>query len=53
MATCRTQARQSIGLARSDYRFRKRGLLAAIGFMGLLAAGLALKLRQIDRRRRL
>ena len=33
-------------------RFRKRGLLAAIGFMGLLAVGIVLKLREIDRRRR-
>ena len=46
------KARQSITAARSDYRFRKGGLLAAIGFMGLLAAGIVLKLREIDRRRR-
>jgi Cytochrome c3 len=46
------KARQSISAARADYRFRKRGLVAAIGFMGLLAVGIALKLREIDRRRR-
>ena len=46
------KARESINAARKDYRFRKGGLLAAIGFMGLLAAGIALKLREIGRRRR-
>jgi predicted CXXCH cytochrome family protein len=46
------KARQSIAAARSEDRFRKRGLLAAIGFMGLLAAGIALKVREIGRRRR-
>jgi hypothetical protein len=46
------KARQSIAAARGDYRFRKGGLVAAIGFMGLLAAGIMLKLREIGRRRR-
>lgn len=45
------KSRKAIATAREDYRFRKRGLLAAIGFMGLLAVGIALKLREIDRRR--
>ena len=46
------KARESVATARNDYRFRKRGLLAAIGFMALLAMGIGLKLRDIDRRRR-
>ncbi|HYZ89470.1 MAG TPA: hypothetical protein VE620_09265 [Myxococcales bacterium] len=44
------KARESVSVARSDYRFRKRGLVTAIGFMGLLALGIALKLREIGRR---
>jgi predicted CXXCH cytochrome family protein len=46
------KARAAIVTARGDYRFRKRGLLAAIGFMAFLAAGIAVKLRGIDRLRR-
>ncbi|HYV67815.1 MAG TPA: cytochrome c3 family protein [Myxococcales bacterium] len=45
-------AHKSIAAAQGDYRFRKRGLLAAIGFMSLLALGIGLKVRDIERRRR-
>jgi predicted CXXCH cytochrome family protein len=45
------KARQSIAIAHGDHRFRQRGLLAAIGSIGLLALGIALKLREIGRRR--
>jgi hypothetical protein len=46
------KARSVVAGARSEYRFRTRGLLAAIGFMSVLAFGIALKLREIERRRR-
>ena len=45
------KARQSIAAAHGDYRFRQRGLLAAIASIGLLALGIALKLRDTVRRR--
>jgi hypothetical protein len=47
-----TRGRQSVTTARADYRFRQRGLLLAIGSIGLLALGIALKLREAERRRR-
>jgi hypothetical protein len=34
-----------------EYRFRRNGLLGAIGMISLLGVSLALKIRQIDRRR--
>jgi len=46
------RAREAIAAAGNDYRFRKRGLVAAIGFMGLFAIGIALKLREIEKRRK-
>ena len=46
-----TKARQSIAVAHADHRFRQRGLLAALGSIGLLALGIALKLRDLGRRR--
>ena len=46
------KARQSIDTANADYRFRQRGLLAAIGSIGVLALAIALKLRELGRRRR-
>jgi predicted CXXCH cytochrome family protein len=39
------------GDAHGEHRFRMRGLLGAMGVMALLALGLALKLRELDRRR--
>ena len=45
------RARQSIAAAHADHRLRQRGLLAAIGSIGLLALGIALKLRELRRRR--
>jgi len=46
------KARQSIAAAHADYGFRRRGLLAAIGSIGVLALGIALKLRDMERRRK-
>ena len=46
------KARQSIDAGHADYRFRQRGLLAAIGSIGVLALAIALKLRELGRRRR-
>jgi len=46
------KARQSIDAAHADYRFRQRGLLAAIGSIGVLALAIALKLRELGRRRK-
>src|SRR5213079_1262657 len=46
------KARQSIDTANADYRFRQRGLLAAIGSIGVLALAIALKLRELGRRRK-
>jgi hypothetical protein len=45
------KGRESLTSARADYRFRQRGLLLAIGSIGLLALGIALKLRDTERRR--
>ncbi|HUJ26537.1 MAG TPA: hypothetical protein VLW85_10990 [Myxococcales bacterium] len=45
------KGRQSVATARADYRFRQRGLLLALGSIGLLAIGIALKLRDAERRR--
>ena len=46
-----TRARASIVTARADHGFRQRGLLLAIGSIGLLALGIGLKLRETERRR--
>ena len=46
------KARQAIAAGHGDYRFRQRGLVAAIGSIGLLAIGIALKLRDLERRRK-
>ena len=45
------KARQSIASARGDYQFRRRGLLTAIASIGLLALAIALKLREMGRKR--
>ena len=45
------KARGSIVTAHVDYRFRRRGLLIAIGSIGLLALGIGFKLRENERRR--
>ena len=45
------KGRELIAEERREARFRTRGLLAAIGFMSLIAAGIALKLREIGKRR--
>jgi hypothetical protein len=45
------KARTAVAEARSDQKFRQRGLLAALGSIGLLALGIALKLRDVERRR--
>jgi len=45
------RARQSVAAARADHRFRQKGLLAAIGSIGLLALAIGLKLRELERRR--
>ena len=45
------KGRELITESRHEARFRTRGLLAAIGFMSLIAAGIALKLREIGKRR--
>ena len=45
------KARASIDTAHIDYRFRQRGLLLAIGSIGLLALGIGLKLRKTERQR--
>jgi hypothetical protein len=45
------KARSLVDESKSEYRFRTRGLLAAIGFMSLLALGIALKLRDVEHRR--
>jgi predicted CXXCH cytochrome family protein len=44
------KGRELIVEARHEARFRTRGLLAAIGFMTLIAVGIALKLREIGKR---
>jgi hypothetical protein len=43
------KGRELIGEARHEAGFRTRGLLAAIGFMSLIAVGIALKLRRMDK----
>ena len=45
------KARNSIQTAHADHQFRRQGLIGAMGFMILLAAGIALKLRGIEKRR--
>ncbi|HTO96517.1 MAG TPA: cytochrome c3 family protein [Myxococcales bacterium] len=45
------KSRELIADSRHEVRFRTRGLLAAIGFMSLIAVGIALKLREIGRKR--
>ncbi|MFL5415532.1 MAG: cytochrome c3 family protein [Myxococcales bacterium] len=45
------KGRELIAQTRREAGFRSRGLLAAIGFMALIAAGIALKLREIGKRR--
>ena len=45
------KSRQLVVEARKEFRFRRNGLIGAIAFLGLLAVGIALKLRQIERRR--
>ncbi len=46
------KSRALVQESRSEFRFRTRGLFAAIGFMGLVAVGLALKIRDLNRRRK-
>jgi hypothetical protein len=46
------KAREVVSGAKGEYRFRTKGLLAAIGFMGLVALGIALKLREIEKKGR-
>ncbi len=45
------KSKEAISTAHADHQFRRRGLIGAMGFMVLLAAGIALKLRGIERRR--
>ncbi|MGE5049904.1 MAG: hypothetical protein ACM3PC_15095, partial [Deltaproteobacteria bacterium] len=45
------KGRELIAESRREARFRTTGLLAAIGFMSLIAIGIAFKLREIERRR--
>jgi hypothetical protein len=45
------KSRELLQESRAEYRFRTKGLLAAIGFMGLVAVGIALKLREMNKRR--
>lgn len=45
------KANELIAESRREARFRTRGLLAAIGFMSLIAVGIALKLREIGKRK--
>ena len=47
-----SKARTLITEANSEHRFRTKGLLAAIGFMSLIAAGIALQLRETERNRK-
>ena len=47
-----SKSRTLIGEARVEHRFRTKGLLTAIGFMGLVAAGIALQLRRTERNRK-
>jgi predicted CXXCH cytochrome family protein len=42
---------QLVDAAHEEQRFRRNGLLGSIGFMGLLAVGLWLKIRDLDKRR--
>ena len=44
------KGRELIADSRREARFRTRGLLAAIGFMSLIAVGIALKLRGLNKR---
>ena len=44
------KGREQIAESRREARFRTRGLLAAIGFMTLIAVGIALKLREVSKR---
>ncbi len=46
-----SKGRELIAESRHEARFRTRGLLAAIGFMSLIAVGIALKLREMGKRR--
>lgn len=46
------KARAVVAESKLEYRFRTKGLLAAIGFMSLLAIGIALKLRDMEKRRK-
>ena len=46
------KARAVVAESKGEYRFRTKGLLAAIGFMSLIAIGIALKLRDIEKRRK-
>jgi hypothetical protein len=45
------KAKESINTAHADHQFRRNGLIGAMGFMILLAAGIALKLREIEKGR--
>jgi hypothetical protein len=45
------KAKESIETAHADHQFRRQGLIGAMGFMILLAAGIALKLRGIEKQR--
>jgi predicted CXXCH cytochrome family protein len=45
------KGRELIAESRREARFRTTGLLAAIGFMSLIAVGIGFKLREIEKRR--
>ena len=47
-----SKARTLIVEARGEHRFRTKGLLTAIGFMSLIAGGIALQLRRTERTRK-
>lgn len=47
-----SKAREAVTVAAADLRFRQKGLVAALGSIGLLALAIALKLRDLERRRR-
>jgi predicted CXXCH cytochrome family protein len=45
------KSEQLIDAARGEQKFRRNGLLASIGAMGLLAVALAMKIRELDKQR--
>ena len=46
------KARKAVDDAKADHKFRQKGLLAALGSIGLLALGIALKLRDTEKKRK-